>query len=41
MQQNKISSIYYVYFTSVIAAVAGLLFGFDAGVISGALHCPE
>ena len=36
VQPDK-SSTKYVYFVSIIAAVSGLLFGFDGGVITGAL----
>ena len=35
-QQNKGSTLY-VYIVSIVAAVSGLLFGFDGGVITGAL----
>jgi SP family galactose:H+ symporter-like MFS transporter len=36
MQATKKSN-YYIYIVSAIAALAGLLFGFDTGIISGAL----
>jgi sugar porter (SP) family MFS transporter len=37
IRMKKISSKYYIYNVSAIAAIAGLLFGFDTGIISGAL----
>ncbi|MCK4609407.1 MAG: sugar porter family MFS transporter, partial [Gammaproteobacteria bacterium] len=36
--KNSYNNNAYAYFIGFIAAVAGLLFGFDTGVISGAIH---
>lgn len=35
--QSRISHAYYIYIVTIIAALSGLLFGFDTGIISGAL----
>ena len=37
MNHSDRGSILYVYVVSIVAAIGGLLFGFDAGVISGAI----
>lgn len=37
MEHSEKRSVLYVYVVSIVAAIGGLLFGFDAGVISGAI----